>query len=50
LRGLTAAAMMQRLKDYRAGSIQGERATAMTQAVAGLNDAELAAVSRYAGE
>lgn len=50
LRGLTAAAMMQRLKDYRAGTVQGERAAIMAQAVAKLGDAEIAAVSRYAGE
>lgn len=50
LRGLTAAVMMQRLKDYRAGAVPGEQAVGMTQAVAGLGDAELAAVSRYAGE
>jgi cytochrome c553 len=50
LRGLTAAVMMQRLKDYRAGTVQSEQAAGMTQAVARLSDAELAAVSRYAGE
>lgn len=50
LKGLSAARMMQRLKDYRAGTVQGEQAAAMTQAVAKLSDAELAAVSRYAGE
>jgi cytochrome c553 len=50
LRGLTAAAMMQRLQDYRAGTVQGAQAAGMTEAVAGLSDAELAAVSRYAGE
>lgn len=50
LKGLSPAQMMQRLKDYRAGTVTGEKAAAMTQAVAGLSDAELAAVSRYAGE
>lgn len=50
LKGLSAAAMMQRLKDYRAGTVQGEKAATMAQAVAKLSDAELAAVSRYAGE
>ncbi len=50
LKGLSAAQMMQRLKDYRAGTVQGEKAATMTQAVAKLSDAELAAVSRYAGE
>ena len=50
VRGLTAAAMMQRLQDYRAGTVQGAQAAGMTEAVAGLSDAELAAVSRYAGE
>ena len=50
LKGLSAAAMMQRLKDYRAGTVPGEKAAIMAQAVAGLSDAELAAVSRYAGE
>lgn len=50
LKGLSAAAMMQRLKDYRAGTVQGEKAATMAQAVAKLSDAELAAVSRYTGE
>jgi cytochrome c553 len=50
LKGLSAAAMMQRLKDYRAGSVQGEKAATMARAVAQLSDAELAAVSRYAGD
>jgi len=50
LRGLTRAAMYQKLLDYRAGKTQGERAAAMAKAVAGLSDGELAAVSIYAGE
>ncbi|HQT00478.1 MAG TPA: c-type cytochrome [Thiobacillus sp.] len=50
LKGLSAAEMMQRLKDYREGTVQGEQAALMTQAVAKLSDADLAAVSRYAGE
>ena len=50
LSGLKPAAMYQRLLDYRAGKAQGERAAAMAKAVTGLSDAELAAVSIYAGE
>ena len=50
LRGLTPAAMQQKLLDYRAGKTLGTQTAVMAQAVAGLSDAEIAAVSIYAGE
>lgn len=50
LRGLTPAAMQQRLLDYRAGKIASAQAAVMAQAVAGLSEAEIAAASLYAGE
>jgi cytochrome c553 len=50
LRGLTPAAMQQKLLDYRAGKTLGAQTAVMAQAVAGLSDAEVAAVSIYAGE
>jgi cytochrome c553 len=50
LSGVKRAAMYQRLLDYRAGKAQGEHASVMEKAVAGLSDAEIAAVSIYAGE
>ena len=46
LRNLSPAAMQQKLLDYRAGKIQGKN----TASKAGLSDAEIAAVSIYAGE
>ena len=50
LKGLVPAAMQQRLLDYRAGKTLGAQTAVMAQAVAGLSDAEIAAVSIYAGE
>jgi mono/diheme cytochrome c family protein len=50
LRGLTPPAMQQRLLDYRSGKTLGAQTAVMAQAVAGLGDAEIAAVSIYAGE
>jgi cytochrome c553 len=50
LRGLTRAAMQQKLLDYRAGKTLGEQAAVMAKAVSGLSDAEIAAASVYAGE
>lgn len=50
LSGLTPAAMQQKLLDYRSGKLQGAQTAAMAQAVAALSDAEIAAVSIYAGE
>ena len=50
LKELVPAAMQQRLLDYRAGKTLGAQTAAMAQAVAGLSDAEIAAVSIYAGE
>jgi len=50
LKGLTPTGMYQKLLDYRAGNMQGEQAGAMHEAVKGLSDAEIAAVSIYAGE
>ena len=50
LKGMTRAAMYQKLLDYRAGKAQGAQPAAMAKAVAGLSDAELAAASVYAGE
>lgn len=46
LKGLSPTAMQQKLLDYRAGKIQGGKATGK----ADLSDAEIAAVSIYAGE
>jgi len=50
LKGMTPTAMYQKLLDYRGGNIQGEQAGAMREAVKDLSDAEIAAVSIYAGE
>ncbi|HBU29334.1 MAG TPA: hypothetical protein DEB56_06575 [Thiobacillus sp.] len=50
LRGLTPAAMQEKLLAYRAGQPQGAQTAVMAQAVASLSDAEIAAVSLYAGE
>ncbi|MCA1977801.1 MAG: cytochrome c [Thiobacillus sp.] len=50
LRGIAPAEMQQKLRDYRAGRIREDRAAKMAQAVARLSDAEIAAVSRYAGD
>lgn len=50
LKGISQTAMQKKLLDYRAGSIQGEPAQAMTKAVTALSDAEIAAVALYAGE
>lgn len=47
LKGLTPAAMQQKLLDYRAGKTLGAH---MDEEMAGLSDAEIAAVSIYAGE
>jgi cytochrome c553 len=46
LTGLTPSAMQQKLLDFRAGKIKGEQASAK----ADLSDAEIAAVSIYAGD
>lgn len=46
LKGLSQTAMQQKLLDYRDGKIQGKKADSKT----GLSDAEIAAVSIYAGE
>ena len=50
LRGLSPSAMQQTLLDYRSGKTLGAQTAVMAQAVAGLGDAEIAAVSIYAGE
>ena len=50
LKGMTPTAMYQKLLDYRGGNIQGEQAGAMHEAVKDLSDADIAAVSIYAGE
>lgn len=50
LKGLTPAAMQQKLLDYRSGKTLGAQTAVMAKAVAGLSDAEIAAVSIYAGE
>ncbi len=50
LRGLTPTAMQQKLLDYRSGKTLGAQSAVMAQAVTGLSDAEIAAVSIYAGE
>lgn len=46
LKGMTPAAMQKKLRDYRDGKLQGTQAAAKS----GLSDAEIAAVSLYAGE
>lgn len=48
--GLTPAAMLQKLLDYRSGTLHGKQAAVMIQSVSGLSDAEIAAVSIYAGD
>jgi cytochrome c553 len=50
LTGLTRSVMQQKLLAYRAGKTLGPQTAVMAQAVAGLSDAEIAAVSIYAGE
>ena len=50
LRGLSRAVMQDTLHDYRAGKPFGAQTATMAQAVAALSDAEIAAVSIYAGE
>jgi len=50
LKGLTPAAMQQKLLDYRAGKTLGAQTAVMAQVTAGLSEAEIAAVSIYAGE
>ena len=50
LRGLTRTAMQQKLLSYRDGKPQGAQTDIMAHAVAGLSDADIAAVSIYAGE
>lgn len=50
LKGLTQAAIHQKLLDYRAGKTLGAQTAVMAQAVAALSDAEIASVAIYAGE
>ena len=50
LTGLTRSAMQQKMLAYRAGKTMGPQTAVMAKAVAGLNEAEIAAVSIYAGE
>lgn len=50
LKGLKPAVIQQKLLDYRSGKTPGPQAAVMAQAMAGLSDAEIAAVSIYAGE
>jgi cytochrome c553 len=50
LKGLTPAAMQQKLLDYRAGKTLGPQTAVMAQAVKSLSDADIAAVSIYVGE
>lgn len=50
LKGLTQAAIHQKLLDYRSGKTLGAQTGIMAQAVADLSDAEIASVSIYAGE
>jgi cytochrome c553 len=50
LTGLTRSAMQQKMLAYRAGKTLGPQTAVMAKAVAGLSDAEIAAVSIYAGE
>ena len=46
IKGMSPSAMQQKLLDYRDGKMQGAQAASK----AGLSDAEIAAVSIYAGE
>jgi cytochrome c553 len=50
LKGLSSSAMQQKLLDYRAGKTLGPQSAVMAEAMTGLDDAEIAAVSIYAGE
>jgi len=50
LKGLTPAAIQQKLLNYRAGETLGAQTAVMAQAMAGVSEAEIAAVSIYAGE
>lgn len=50
LRGLTRAAMQEKLTGYRAGETFGAQTPVMAQAIEALSEAEIAAVSIYAGE
>jgi len=50
LKRLTSTALQQTLLAYRDGGPQGAQADAMVQAMAGMSDADIAAVSIYAGE
>lgn len=50
IKGLTPAALQQKLLDYRSGKSLGAQTAVMAKAMAGLSDAEIAAVSLYAGE
>jgi len=50
LTGLTRSAMQQKMLAYRAGKTMGPQTAVMAKAVAGLSEAEIAAVSIYAGE
>src|SRR5512139_730294 len=50
IKGLTPAALQQNLLDYRSGKTVGAQTAVMAKAAAGLSDAEIAAVSLYAGE
>ena len=50
LKGISPTAMNKKLLDYRAGSIQGEKAAVMNKSLAGMSDAEIAAVALYAGD
>ena len=50
LKGLTPAAMQQKLHDYRSGKTFGAQTAVMAQAVKALSDAEIAAAAIYAGE
>ena len=50
LKGLSAAVIQQKLLDYRAGKTLGAQTAVMAQVATGLSEAEIAAVSIYAGE
>ena len=50
LKGLRAAVIQQKLLDYRAGKTLGAQSAVMAQVAGGLSEAEIAAVSIYAGE
>lgn len=50
LKGLTRAAIQQKLHDYRSGKTFGAQTAVMAQAVRALSDAGIAAASIYAGE